>query len=119
MGKDSFANEEQIKPITSALSYSSKWNMWLLNTGISPSWGPLYKDATFVTQLRSWLKTILETDGISQNGTIESSSSALTFLDQNNQNLLPGLPYRIWRRAKASFFHQSTSTRSQFIATTR
>ena len=85
-----FANAGQIKRITSALSYSSKWNMWLLNTGISPSWGPLYKDATFATQLRSWLKTILETDGISQNGTIESGSSALTFLDQNNQNLLPG-----------------------------
>lgn len=73
-----FASDWGIDAVGPVLFRSNNPAMWLLGTGVSPQWGPLYQAASFVETLRQWVKIPLDHQLIQLLGTFEVDDPALT-----------------------------------------
>jgi hypothetical protein len=70
----SFATAWQVQPNIPGLHYAQTPNLWLLDTGLSNEWGPLYQQQDFVDRLRHWTEHLLQTHQVQHLGT-ESSNA--------------------------------------------
>ena len=106
--KTPFAEEGQIEQINDALYYSPTWNLWLLATGVSPQWGPLYQDVVFADELQGWLALLSEKALHQYWGTLEIGSPLLQKIDPEAQtsHWTPG-HYRIEDPQTAKIYHFS------------
>ncbi|MBF0286924.1 MAG: hypothetical protein HQM14_03830 [SAR324 cluster bacterium] len=112
--KAPFATEWKIQKINEALYYSPTWDLWLLSTGVSPAWGPLYQDIIFADQAQSWLKTIAKQEKNLYFGTFEAGNllpQPIT-LSSPSVQLLPG-HYQIENIQQQQTYHFSVNLPSQ------
>ncbi|MGK5094898.1 BatA domain-containing protein [Deltaproteobacteria bacterium TL4] len=86
----SFAKEWDIIEVSELLYYSKVWDLWLLATGISPSWGSLYKDASFTNHLKTWILHLLQEDPIQSLGTFEAGGPLPPMIPVSSSHLKPG-----------------------------
>lgn len=68
----SFSSDWQIRRVSPYLFYSDRWNLWLLATGISPAWGPLYQDVVFANLMSQWGNQFVAQEKEQYLGTFES-----------------------------------------------
>jgi len=88
--KVDFAQEWKIRQKSDMLYYSEKWDMWLLATGISPSWGALYKDISFADQVQTWIEQIYNSYQIQLLGTFETGMPLPLSIPLPPNHLVPG-----------------------------
>ncbi len=74
-----------IQKVNDHLYYSESRNMWLLATGISPAWGPLYKDVVFADVLQEWLTHIVEAHSQQYLGTFEAGNPLPSAVGQSSR----------------------------------
>ncbi|MBF0278238.1 MAG: BatA domain-containing protein [SAR324 cluster bacterium] len=103
-----FAAEWKIKKINEPLFYSQTYNLWLLATGISPAWGPLYKDVIFADEIQNWIKFIMDQENEKFLGTFEAGSAlpAVISSQAERSQWLPG-HYRIKKDSDQSTYYFS------------
>lgn len=80
----------QVEAVNLDLQYAKERDLWLLTTGVSSAWGPLYQQRAFADQVRGWLEQILRRTPVQRLGTFASGSRELAELLNGNPHLRSG-----------------------------
>ena len=80
----------QVEAVNLDLQYAKDRDLWLLTTGVSSAWGPLYQQRAFADQVRGWLEQILRRTPVQRLGTFASGSRELAEVLNGNPHLRPG-----------------------------
>jgi len=80
----------QVEAVNLDLQYAKERDLWLLTTGVSSAWGPLYQQRAFADQVRGWLEQMLRRTPVQRLGTFASGSRELAELLNGNPHLRSG-----------------------------
>ena len=80
----------QVEVVNPDLQYATGRNLWMLTTGVSSAWGPLYQQHAFADRVRDWLEQMLQRAPVQRLGTFASGSRELAEVLNGNPHLRPG-----------------------------
>ncbi|MEE2717059.1 MAG: BatA domain-containing protein [SAR324 cluster bacterium] len=80
----------QVEDVSVDLQHAKARELWLLTTGVSSAWGPLYQQRDFAGRVRGWLELLLSKAPVQRLGTFESGAQALAEALGRNPHLRPG-----------------------------
>lgn len=80
----------QVEVVNPDLQYAKEQDLWMLTTGVSSAWGPLYQQRAFADRVRNWLEQMLRQAPVQRLGTFESGSRELAEVLDENPHLRPG-----------------------------
>ena len=80
----------QVEVVNPDLQYATGRDLWMLTTGVSSAWGPLYQQHAFADRVRDWLEQMLQRAPVQRLGTFASGSRELAEVLNGNPHLRPG-----------------------------
>ena len=80
----------QVEVVNPDLQYATGRDVWMLTTGVSSAWGPLYQQHAFADRVRDWLEQMLQRAPVQRLGTFASGSRELAEVLNGNPHLRPG-----------------------------